>query len=355
MQRDSGKSTPTRPNARHGFTGRIGSQRREKRFSQASTRRPLVTYDQHGRPWFVETEIRSGMPCSPFQPLFLAPWYPHSNYIKVNPNNTAECFIDYPTMRQEKRVGINKYHSDAVGLATEKKWAIPQRGQPYAREIIAKNGNPPLPLEPIIAAEQENPWIIGWSDKPDPRLVELVKKRVRVLTVEEEGFDFTEQSYAETVATVAPRRERTVQRNPDQQQLMDDVSEFQAESVAGAGDDDEFVPHKHGANAKPIIPEEEAGGIFDDPSPIKREARTSEALLDIEEGVDPGATGGQRVPVKTAPQRERAERRPPQAPTGKHAGAKGQTKGGKAQPAQTGNRRTIAQGAKPVVAELNDE
>lgn len=343
MQRDSGKPTPTRPSNRHNFTGRVGSQRREKRWSQASTRRPLVTYDQHGRPWYCETEIKSGMPCSPFQPQFLAPWYPQSNYIKVNPNNTAECFIDYDTMRADKRKALSGYHRNAVELATDKKWAIPEPGQAYERQIVAKLGTPPNPIQPIIAAQQENPWVIGWTEKPDPRLVEAVKSKRRRIELEDEGFDFGEDSYAETVSTVPARRDRVVQKSQDQQKLIEDVGEFQAEAVAGAEDD--FVPNKPGANAQSLVDEDdpELAGAFDDSI---EDDKKEEKLMDLEETVDPKSLGGTRVPVKTKPQVERAERRPPAPPTTarKPVAKKG---GG-------GARRSIAQGARPVVADLHD-
>lgn len=368
MQRESGKPTTSpRPTSRHSYTGRgQRAPRREKRFSQASTRRPLISYDQHGRPWFVETEIRSGMPGGPWQPLFQAPWYPQSIYFRVNPDNTAEMYVDYPTMRQEKRIALDGFHGRAVKLATKKGWPIPKRGEKYSEEIVEEIGTAPRAIEPIIAAEQENPWVMGWTRRPDPRLVELVKPKRRMMSVEEEGFDFSEASYEATVGERASRGD--LEQTPEQREKLAaaqrHLEAIGSEDVAGVDEDDiedetrgVTSERRHGASdfAAPLVDvnDEAAEGAF-------ATDEKTERALDLEDELDPEATGGRKVPVQTKPQAARAERRPPAAvrKPGTKPGKPGTPafkKGDRAKPGTKGERKTLAQGARPVVSDLVDD
>lgn len=343
----------------HAFTGKVTARRREKKFSQASLYRPLFTHDQFGRQWFCEIHQRSGMPVSRLYPCFVAPWYPDSTYITVNPENTAQCFIDFPRMRQEKRVAIAAYHADAVGLATEKKWAIPERGVPYPREIVQKLGTPPRAIEPIVAAEQGHPWINGWSQVPDPRLVELVKPKRRLLSVDEEGYDFSEDSYRAAIGASQPVA-RALTPKPDVEALKQRVIDYEArqsEGAAGADDEDlddvelEERPGHEAPDAPLVDPTDidDAFGLEGGPT-----ERTDDRLIDpdaIEDELDPEARGGTRVPVRPkAPAKAASPNRRPQqvsrpAPrTGSTASRLPANRTGKARP-------TLADGAKPVISD----
>lgn len=355
MQRDSSNSTTSaRPQSRHQFngTGRRAPQQ-HRRFSQASLRRGLRSYDQHGRPWYVETEIRSGMPTGRWQPEFQAPWYPDQKYFVINTENTAEMYINYPLMRADRRSANAEYHHEAVKLAAEKEWAIPVYGRPYPQEIINSLGNPPQPIQPIVAAEQENPWIMGWSSRPDSRLVPFMPRRRKALTIEEEGYDFSEATYHAAAAAVdAPRasgKPRTAKSLAELLSLVEPdgperplTPPSTADVVAEFDEPDIGDSETHDTR---LVDEEDGVAAFD----AGGGDEAFEKLLDLEEEIDPEGTGGKKVEVKTGPKAERAERRP--FPKTDRAKPRRDGSAPPAKPTSKGERRTIAQGARPVVAD----
>lgn len=322
--------------------GNTARGNREKNFSQLSTMRPFTTYDQDGRAWFFEQSIRSGMPCGPFQPKFVAPWYPNHKYFIVNFENPSEMYIDYPTMRSDKRQALARFHRQAVEYATDKGLPVPALGEKYSKEILGKLGTAPDSILPIIAAEQGNPWILGRTTVVDPRLVEHIKSNRRTISVDEEGFDFGEESFTEATANAPVRRATSLKDLPRVTGVeVDTDSPAVGEAVAGGEDDDDLggVPAQAvDGHLPPLVDESEADAAFD--------GERLEELVDLEEQHDQQAVGGHKFRPN---HRSRMARQAPRVtPTVAGAGVKkGEAKGKK--------KRSLAEGARPIVSALEDE
>lgn len=143
-------------------------------WSQANLRRPQYMTDQHGRRWFADVEIRSGYPIGPIRPRFDAPWHPDQSALKVDHNAPTEIRIDYDALLNERLEAHRDYHARAVEESASRRWPVPAEGETYSKELQLIVGKPPNPIEPIVAAMQENSWILGRSKKPDARLTKFI-------------------------------------------------------------------------------------------------------------------------------------------------------------------------------------
>lgn len=255
--------------------------------SQADMRRPALMHDQHGRQWSCSIENRSGMSTGLITNDFSAPWLPDQPYLVQNPENPSELWIDYRRMYLDRKHALASYHAIATQLAADKGWPIPSKGT-YAQEIRRVLGNPPLPLQPVKAAAQGNPWVLGFTDVPDPRLVEFIQPPETLDLDLEDEEDYGEAGYEASVGGVAP-------------------------SVTPAVVDD-FTAGEYGAAAQPAMGDED----FDELDAEDGDEDVS-ALLDlvddeaesIEAAHDQPALGGRTVPAgKEAVAMRQAPRRP---------------------------------------------
>src|SRR5690349_11061625 len=142
--------------------------------SQANDRRPQFMNDQHGRRWFADIEKRSGYPTGAIRPRFDAPWYPEQSALKVDPDRPMELRIDYDALLAERLEAHREFHQRAVEESASRRWPVPAEGETYSKELQLIVGKPPAPVEPIVAAMQENSWILGFSRRPDPRLTKFI-------------------------------------------------------------------------------------------------------------------------------------------------------------------------------------
>lgn len=209
---------------------------------QEERRTQMRPKDQHGREWWGTGEIgkRGVFPCGPMLPSgWSAPWRPDPKYYVVNAENPLREFTwDYDAMLRDTRQAHAEYHARAISESTLRGWPIPEKGGPYSAQILQLIGPAPKPVEPILAAKQGNSWILGFTKTPDPRLVRFVKRPDSATDVENEPF---------------------------------------------------FGDEPHGAVSQSAL---DAGY-----APVTAERDELDDLLDLEEAVDPHATGGQRVKV----------------------------------------------------------
>ena len=168
-------------------------KQRGSSFTQADTRQPATGYDQHGRKWSLI--IYHGMGSGSggvvgMSHAFRAPWIPDYSAVRVNPLNTSEVFIDYRAILHSRRQAWEQQHLKAVEAARKLKRTTAPTRYDYDEEILNAIGGRQLkPLEPVIAAMQDNAWILGFTDVVDPRLEPFVK----IKTPEEsllEKYDF---------------------------------------------------------------------------------------------------------------------------------------------------------------------
>lgn len=382
----------------HGFTG--GRRRRKKsgqRFSQATTRRTIQLYDQHGREWSASVEHKSGMPTGLITPCFEAPWMPDQRYLVVNPDNATELYINYRLMYQHRRAALEEFHGDAVRKAAANKWEAPVKGA-YSEAILDTMGRPPKALEPVVAAWQGNPWILGFDKTPDPRLAAFIEPRRREVTPEDiDGYDFGPAQYFAQKAG-APRAERK-QTIPDEGYDFSTVRGADASreeqrllKLAAEGDLDalDALDRLSGVTPAPPLAADEAASVdmgtegagaevdalledIDDETSAHQvdDDASDDETDELARRADPDALGGRTV----APQAtDRAARQAPRRPTQTAVPRKrGQARGGarEAAPGQepplaparrsgqkpkrwNADRPTLADGAAPAVAGRND-
>lgn len=330
------------------------SPKRTSGNSQADTRRPILLHDQHGREWSCFVEYRSGMPTGLIANDFSAPWLPDQAYLVVNPDNPSELWIDYRRMYIDARQALGQYHQLAVQLAADKGWPVPAKRGEYAADIRRVIGNPPRPLQPIKAAAQENPWILGFSDTPDPRLVEYVKPPELLELDMEDEEDYGAEGYADAVIDGADAPPRRVEARPA---VADDLDDFEDEDEEEAGE-------AAGPEALDAIDAELQspvdGGEDDDAASLLDGLEDEDD--DEERTYDPAQLGGRTVqPDKTEIARRQAPRRPAQtSKTRKKGRSRGRGTMKSLRAAEKGSgagkgvRPSLADGARPAVSAVTN-
>lgn len=296
----------------HAFRGNIPLRGRQATRSQADTRRPARGQDQHGRTWFIQIDKRSGGTVS-VQPDFRAPWYPDIQYVLVNPENTSQVYIDYDALLASRQDAWEARHEQMLDWARRlHRSAMPPKYE-YDEELLAAVGGRALkPMEPVVAAMQENSYILGFTPVVDKRLERFVKAptaRQQVLA----KFDF---------------RDTDASEEPDDVILSD---EDRAVMAAGRAQRD-------------------ASEHAEDP---EGEDAFEAALGAVEEDADPEALGGRTVKPENV---DRAKRQQPRggnasAVRAKHGAARGGTYKELRQ-RQLAGRKTAADGVPMAAGEL---
>jgi hypothetical protein len=312
----------------HGFRGNRKARQANKSagFSQASMRHDVTTYDQDGRAYTFSAENNTGMPCTIVSPKFSAPWLPDPQYILVNPDNVSECFCDYRAVITDRMQAMREYHRRAVRKADKSGWPAPKLGE-YSDDIIASCGQPPRPYQLAVAAEQGNPWILGKSKRPDPRLVKYLELETASTDVDDtlEEFDFSANTYSgalsglrDAVRQQQAAGERDVIAEELEQLEQSEENPFtEGLEAAAAGADEDEGPELVD-DLEPEFPEEQ---------PLEDEPSDAELL---EEFHDSDAIGGKTV--KTTDRRRSGPGRQ------------------RARTFQRNGRRSMADGAAPVIA-----
>lgn len=339
-------------------------------FSQATMRHNVNTFDQYGRKFWFPAENATGAPCGLIQPLFSAPFEVDSQYILVNPDNTSECYCDFRQMVRDRVRAMRAYHSRAIAVAAKKGWEPPALGE-YSDDIIAAHpdGVPPRAFQLPLAAEQGNPWVLGESTTPDPRLEPYLETPSREDTEMMEFMDFGAESYDASIGgRAAPSRPRApfgarrsvakVQTAGAEENFLESLkAELDEEDAATGtatedfnelGEADGGVEELEGFESLPSEDEgAEASGVdegFEDTDP----------LVDEDE-IDPDALGGRTIKPTNA---DRAAKQAPRRPT-----QTARRRGARSAPAEeqspapvrsgrkgwVAGRPSLADGAKPVI------
>lgn len=371
----------------HEFRGQRSGKPAEatRGFSQATNRNKLTTFDQFGRQYTVPVEKSTGMPCGIIMPDFQAPWIPdyHPDYWIINPENPSQLYLNLDALIKDRIRAMREYHEGAVFIAEKKGWEIPKLGE-YSDDIISICRKPPRAYQLAVALLQGNPWILGETDVPDPRLVMYLETPTREIDETLESHNFGPESYNEQVRGRGPVRRRAAASSevpppsPNRFRDLKDLARIDprhlrnidandAEAVAravgaDATETDQFAEERK-AELRFLAENEDAmsdltqlgtgegdetdtviDGIDDlETEPDEDEAADADLLarLAIEEAADPEALGGRRVPPKQAERVNRQSARPKgQAPKAQHE------RSGKA---WTAGRRSLADGATPVV------
>jgi hypothetical protein len=267
------------------------------------------------------------MPTGLIVPNFRAPWYPDQQYLKVNPENTSELFIDYDAMILRRNARISEFHKLAVDFAHDKKLAVPTKKGEYSEELTRQLGGAPKPIQPVIAARQGNVFILGpdyaeahgLNYATDARLERYVTRARNEAILEE--YDFAPER------TFAEAKSHSAQASTPRPRVANEAAPEETDETDTADDD---------------------VGAFDELGD-GTDANVESMLDELEDEFDAEAMGGKTVAPQTV---DRAARQAPRRPGTKTAtkGAKRpKTAAEKRRAAQRGNRPTLATGAAPVI------
>lgn len=166
--------------------------------TQAQRRRPQKLFDQHGRKWHTTLDIVANGPCAPINPDgWGAPLLPPQKYVKFqSENGMPSVTIDYDfwiaELTEAHKTYDQKLYDDALLLFGE---GGPKHYEERSPALLRYTGLPPQPIEPVKAAKQGNKWVLGLTEKPDPRLTPFFV--VEKVAEPDYGTDWTEEDEVE--------------------------------------------------------------------------------------------------------------------------------------------------------------
>lgn len=129
--------------------------------------------DIHGRPWHWTIENKTGDPTGLIQALFQAPIIPPQEYLRPNPENPNQLLIDYDRWISAIRARRKEWEKEGR-QRSQKLYGQKYRAEDeFTDEVLDIIGPPPEAWEPILAAKQGNPWILGKTTRVDLRLAQF--------------------------------------------------------------------------------------------------------------------------------------------------------------------------------------
>lgn len=158
--------------------------------------------DQHGREWGAPIELKTGAACGPYEPIewkITPPLMPPQKYLRRSPDRRrpTELHIDYRAWIQDERTERVAWERN-VRIASQKlhgdKYDEAMALRNPSRDVLELVGPPPRAIEPIRAAMQGNPYVLGFTTREDVRLAKFFeedKRAAEVLGIEG-GEDFSE-------------------------------------------------------------------------------------------------------------------------------------------------------------------
>lgn len=334
-------TSPSAPAPFHTFTGQpTGVPQKKQGWSQATNRRLITLWDQHGRQWWAAVEIRSGMPTGMIEPKdFRAPWLPDQQYLVVNSEDASELYIDYRRMAADRKASEDEYHRAALQLAGDKKWPMPKRGD-YPSEILEALGRPPKSVRLVVATWQGNPWMLGESDVADPRLAVMVEREAPPQQLRAEDWDaedFGPDSYAALAKELGEEAEPVARAawSANDEAKFGDRAEDKAFLEDEQSEDEQSESETTEAAAGAENDESDDDGIMG--------ALNVGDENDLDDEYDAEAVGGKTVNPKKA---ERVARQAPRRPGATAKKGRGGVRGA-VDPKKRG--RSLADGATPVI------
>jgi hypothetical protein len=167
---------------------------------QAQRRRPVVLKDQWGRKWESTIDTISGGTCAPINPKG---WVDVLNTpVKfkrlakdedgmLSLNILVDEWIAYLERKHEEY--DQKLYGDAMMLFGAEGPAAYEERKPA---LVNYTGDPPQAIEPILALQDENSWILGRTTTPDPRLTKYFVKKTRARpSFKDEDLEDLEHQY----------------------------------------------------------------------------------------------------------------------------------------------------------------
>lgn len=182
---------------------RVGSSTANSRFlqrtdsgqpwSQRKQRRGQMFRDDHGRRWYAVTELLSGAPSGMIEHQFQAPLIPPQKYLELStdPERPYDLHIAYARWIADTETDREEWHKDGRMVARRMPGVAWEEGQPFPSAVLDVIGPEPTPLEPILAAQQGNPWILGKTQARDARLVKFFETPEAERRAKHRGIDYS--------------------------------------------------------------------------------------------------------------------------------------------------------------------
>jgi hypothetical protein len=143
-------------------------------WSQRHQRAEMTFQDQHEREYYAAIELKTGDPTGLIEPLFRAPLMPPQKYlVRRNKRRPYDIEVDYVAWKRDVRTARRAWEREGRQLAQKMHGSKYDPREPFSMEVLDVIGPPPEAIEPIIAAEQGNRWVLGLSKKVDERLVKF--------------------------------------------------------------------------------------------------------------------------------------------------------------------------------------
>lgn len=141
-------------------------------WSQRKQRSEMTFTDQHGRPYYGATELKTGDVVGLIEMLFQAPLMPPQKYLERVPKQPYTLYINYERWENDTREARRDWEREGRQLSRRIHGDAYDPSKPFSRDILDIIGEPPQAIEPIIAAKQGNKWVLGLTNRVDLRLVE---------------------------------------------------------------------------------------------------------------------------------------------------------------------------------------
>lgn len=148
-------------------------------WSQREQRRGAILTDQHGRKYSAVIEKKTGDDLF-WQAMYTAPLIPPAMYFEPHPDvdRPNDRVINYTRWKEDIRRDTDAWELLGRTIVRQIPNGLNADGS-FSLAVLDQIGPKPTPIEPVIAAEQGNKWVLGFTQVPDPRL----KKFFEVLQV----------------------------------------------------------------------------------------------------------------------------------------------------------------------------
>lgn len=143
-------------------------------WSQRDQRNYIILEDQHGREWGCSIEVKTGDATGLYEPQFKAPWVPEQKYLsRPDKRRPYDLFINYKQMKSDLRADRRDWEKEGRQLMRKMRGKAYDPSEEFGEDVLDIIGEPPQAIEPMIAAEQGNSWILGATKKVDKRLAKF--------------------------------------------------------------------------------------------------------------------------------------------------------------------------------------
>jgi hypothetical protein len=179
----------------------------DKHLSQSARRKPRKLKDPYGRTWETTFDVVADDACAPINPHgWDSPLVVPQKYLRVQPDDRGLLKEMYGPWLADLEAAHKEYEQrlfdDAMTIFGHEG---PKAYEDRSPALLRYTGVAPQAIEPVLAAMQGNKWMLGLTDKPDPRLTRFFVKETPV--VPDYSTDYSDEA-EEPETPASPRGER---------------------------------------------------------------------------------------------------------------------------------------------------